>query len=139
MKKHIALITTILTLSACASQFNSTSTVQAEVLGVEPVPELCFRKGEQNTVATLGGALIGGLIGNQFGSGSGKKLATVAGVGAGAAIANNATKDDSYLHCEPQGYEATVRYIHPSSGKQVIEKVTLKEHTYAEHILVPVQ
>jgi uncharacterized protein YcfJ len=33
----------------------------------------------------LGGAAIGGLIGNQIGGGSGKQLATAAGAGLGAA------------------------------------------------------
>lgn len=38
---------------------------------------------------TFGGALIGGVIGNQFGGGSGKDIATVLGAIAGGAIANN--------------------------------------------------
>jgi len=38
---------------------------------------------------TFGGALIGGLIGNQFGSGSGKDAATILGAFAGGAIARN--------------------------------------------------
>ena len=38
---------------------------------------------------TFGGALIGGVIGNQFGGGSGKNIATVLGAVAGGAIANN--------------------------------------------------
>jgi uncharacterized protein YcfJ len=33
----------------------------------------------------LGGAALGGLVGNQFGGGSGKQLATAAGAGLGAA------------------------------------------------------
>ncbi|MCJ8292773.1 MAG: glycine zipper 2TM domain-containing protein [Colwellia sp.] len=38
---------------------------------------------------TFGGALIGGVIGNQFGGGSGRDIATVLGAIAGGAIANN--------------------------------------------------
>lgn len=38
---------------------------------------------------TFGGALVGGVIGNQFGGGSGKDIATVLGAIAGGAIANN--------------------------------------------------
>ena len=38
------------------------------------------------------GAVIGGVIGNQLGNGSGKKVATILGVGAGAAIGANAEK-----------------------------------------------
>lgn len=33
---------------------------------------------------TIGGALIGGAIGNQFGGGAGKSILTAAGAGAGA-------------------------------------------------------
>ncbi|WP_024891597.1 glycine zipper 2TM domain-containing protein [Luteimonas huabeiensis] len=38
---------------------------------------------------TAAGAVIGGLIGNQVGSGSGRKLATVGGAVAGGAIGRN--------------------------------------------------
>ena len=38
---------------------------------------------------TFGGALIGGLIGNQFGGGSGQTVATVLGAVIGGRIANN--------------------------------------------------
>jgi outer membrane lipoprotein SlyB len=38
---------------------------------------------------TFGGALIGGVIGNQFGGGSGRDIATVLGAIAGGAMANN--------------------------------------------------
>ncbi|MGB0936702.1 MAG: glycine zipper 2TM domain-containing protein [Colwellia sp.] len=38
---------------------------------------------------TFGGALIGGLIGNQFGSGSGRDAMTILGAFAGGAIARN--------------------------------------------------
>ncbi|PWF41921.1 glycine zipper 2TM domain-containing protein [Massilia glaciei] len=39
-------------------------------------------------VGAVGGALLGGLLGNQVGGGSGKKVATVAGVVGGAMIGN---------------------------------------------------
>jgi outer membrane lipoprotein SlyB len=38
---------------------------------------------------TFGGALIGGAIGNQFGSGSGRDVATILGALAGGSIAHN--------------------------------------------------
>lgn len=38
---------------------------------------------------TFGGALIGGAIGNQFGGGSGRDIATVLGAVIGGAVANN--------------------------------------------------
>jgi len=51
------------------------------------------RHSKNNTGATILGAVVGGVLGNQVGGGSGKKVATVAGAVAGGAIANNATKD----------------------------------------------
>ena len=43
---------------------------------------------------TFGGALIGGVIGNQFGSGHGKDAATILGAIAGGAIARNQGRDE---------------------------------------------
>lgn len=41
------------------------------------------REGEASALGTVGGAVIGGLLGNQIGGGNGKKLATVGGAVAG--------------------------------------------------------
>jgi outer membrane lipoprotein SlyB len=38
----------------------------------------------------LGGAAVGGLLGNQIGGGSGKQIATAVGAGAGAAVGTQA-------------------------------------------------
>ncbi|PKI13785.1 glycine zipper 2TM domain-containing protein [Colwellia sp. 12G3] len=42
---------------------------------------------------TFGGALIGGAIGNQFGGGSGRDIATVLGAVIGGRMANNRSQD----------------------------------------------
>jgi outer membrane lipoprotein SlyB len=42
---------------------------------------------------TFGGALIGGVIGNQFGGGSGRDIATVLGAIIGGKMANNRSQD----------------------------------------------
>jgi outer membrane lipoprotein SlyB len=44
---------------------------------------------KKNGWHTFGGALIGGVIGNQFGSGSGRDVATILGAIIGGSIANN--------------------------------------------------
>lgn len=54
-----------------------------------------YRK-ENKTVDTLAGAVIGGVIGNQFGSGNGNKVATVAGAVLGGSLANEYASD--YRH-----------------------------------------
>lgn len=41
------------------------------------------REGEASALGTVGGAVIGGLLGNQVGGGNGKKIATVGGAVAG--------------------------------------------------------
>ena len=41
------------------------------------------REGEATALGTIGGAVIGGLLGNQVGGGNGKKIATVGGAVAG--------------------------------------------------------
>lgn len=51
------------------------------------------RSSRRNTSSTVLGALIGGAIGNQVGSGDGRRAATVAGAVAGGAIANNNSRD----------------------------------------------
>jgi outer membrane lipoprotein SlyB len=50
------------------------------------------RKGEGGAVGIVGGAVAGGLIGNQFGKGDGKTLATVGGAVAGGFVGNEVQK-----------------------------------------------
>lgn len=54
---------------------------------VESVREIKTR-GEGSGVGAVGGAVLGGLLGNQVGGGNGKKLATVAGAVGGAVVGN---------------------------------------------------
>lgn len=50
------------------------------------------RKGEGGAVGIVGGAVAGGLIGNQFGKGNGRTLATVGGAVAGGFAGNEVQK-----------------------------------------------
>lgn len=50
------------------------------------------RKGEGGAVGVIGGALVGGLLGNQVGGGTGKTLATVGGAAAGGYVGNEVQK-----------------------------------------------
>lgn len=43
---------------------------------------------DHNIVGTVGGALAGGLVGNQFGKGTGRNAATVVGAAGGAYLGN---------------------------------------------------
>ena len=51
-----------------------------------------LRKGEGSGLGAVGGAVIGGLLGNQIGGGNGKKIATVGGVVAGGLAGNEIEK-----------------------------------------------
>lgn len=50
------------------------------------------RKGEGGAVGIVGGAVAGGLLGNQVGKGNGKTLATVGGAVAGGFVGNEVQK-----------------------------------------------
>jgi uncharacterized protein YcfJ len=50
------------------------------------------RKGQGGAVGVIGGAVVGGLIGNQFGGGTGRTLATVGGAAAGGYVGNEVQK-----------------------------------------------
>jgi outer membrane lipoprotein SlyB len=52
------------------------------------------REGKGSGLGAVGGAVVGGLLGNQVGGGSGKKLATVGGAVAGG-VAGNAIEKNS--------------------------------------------
>lgn len=43
---------------------------------------------DHNIVGTVGGGVLGGLVGNQFGKGTGKTVATVGGAAGGAYLGN---------------------------------------------------
>ena len=76
---------------------------EAEVVGVRAVygrpEERCWiererlSSSESNAPATIAGAVIGGILGHQIGSGRGQDAATVGGVIAGAAIGANLGRD----------------------------------------------
>jgi outer membrane lipoprotein SlyB len=72
---------------------------------------------------TFGGALIGGAIGNQFGSGSGRDVATVLGALLGGAIASNKN---------PQYNEKTLRLVElmikTEQGKEFMVVQDLDNH-----------
>ena len=50
------------------------------------------RKGKGGAVGIVGGAVVGGLLGNQIGGGTGKALATVGGAAAGGYAGNEVQK-----------------------------------------------
>jgi uncharacterized protein YcfJ len=84
----------------------ATQTVQVprEVCEDVPVTRQEPVKDDKRIVGTVAGALIGGVLGNQVGGGSGKKIATVAGAAAGGYAGNkvqqNMQAKDTYTTVE---------------------------------------
>jgi phage tail tape-measure protein len=64
-------------------------------LAVSTSPALA-QSGE--TIGTLGGAAVGGLVGNQFGKGDGNVAATIGGVLVGGVIGNAIGRDNDDYH-----------------------------------------
>lgn len=60
-----------------------------QVLSVRNITEQELIQDKSQGWKTFGGALIGGAIGNQFGSGSGRDVATILGALVGGSIAHN--------------------------------------------------
>lgn len=66
-------------------------TQQAKVVHHSPTQQVAAAKppcDDHNIVGTVGGAVAGGVIGNQFGKGTGKTIATVGGAAGGAVLGN---------------------------------------------------
>ncbi len=59
------------------------------VISVRNINQEELIQDKNNGWHTFGGALIGGVIGNQFGGGSGKDVATILGAIIGGSVANN--------------------------------------------------
>jgi len=88
--------------------------VQVAAAPVEPVCDACGvvesvheikERGDGSGIGAVGGAVVGGLIGNQFGGGSGKKITTVAGAVGGAFAGHQIEKEVKAT----KSYEITVR------------------------------
>ncbi len=60
-----------------------------QVLSVRNITEQELIRDKNQGWKTFGGALIGGAIGNQFGSGSGRDVATILGAIIGGSVAHN--------------------------------------------------
>ncbi|UAB69131.1 glycine zipper 2TM domain-containing protein [Vibrio sp. SCSIO 43132] len=93
MRKILLLLLIIPVFVQAGYQRNQARTVNEVVFGqvdsVRYITEQQIIKSKSSGWETLAGATIGGLIGNQFGGGTGKQVATVVGAVAGGSIAHN--------------------------------------------------
>lgn len=77
--------------------------------------EICYKKSNKDSGKKILGAIVGGLIGNQFGSGSGRVAMTVLGAGTGAVVTGNVDNRNMY-ECKSDGYENLVFFINPTTS-----------------------
>ncbi|WDE13090.1 glycine zipper 2TM domain-containing protein [Thalassomonas haliotis] len=94
MKKFLLCFTLFFTLVAGAqAQYERNKAVPVEkvlfgqVLSVRDISEQELIQDQNHGWKVFGGALIGGVIGNQFGSGSGRTAATILGALLGGSVA----------------------------------------------------
>jgi outer membrane lipoprotein SlyB len=67
-------------------------------------------QGNAGYLGTVGGAVVGGLLGSQVGSGNGRTAAQIAGVVGGAAVGRNIDNNNAAKAAPNQRYEVVVRY-----------------------------
>lgn len=133
----LSLMLGAVTTSSIAAPGAPTYRVDAMVQSMERAPDMCVQKKESDGNALIG-ALIGGVIGNQFGGGKGRVAMTVVGAGAGAAVASKGGKYGK-TECSRDGYVATVSYIHPVTSQMITQRVPLERRTNAKYINIQVQ
>lgn len=151
MKQLKTLKTTLLMLVLCLSPlaFAASWTDTAKVVSIEDIYtdhtikkpyQDCYMQtyrqtdgGDGSITNELFGGLIGGAIGNQFGSGNGKKAMTVAGALLGGSIANDDEKRNGNYRtinkqvCETKYTISTKRRL---SHYLVVYKYNDKQYSY---------
>jgi len=78
------------------------------IVKMEKTPERCEKP--SSTGATLIGAVLGGVVGHQFGGGRGKTVSTVTGAVLGGVVGSK-TNDNKALVCKKRGYLYTLAYL----------------------------
>ncbi|KTF18067.1 glycine zipper 2TM domain-containing protein [Pseudoalteromonas sp. H105] len=120
MKQLVFLLFALLLIpspTVAAYERNKAVPVQQVLFGkiesVRTITERELIQDKSNGWKTFGGALLGGVIGNQFGGGSGRTAATILGSVIGGNIAHNRQKSSYYTQ-----YELVEMMITVESGKQ---------------------
>lgn len=93
------------------------------------------RRGDTSGVGAVGGAVVGGLLGNMVGGGNGRKLATVAGAVGGGYAGNEIEKNRKSYNVwviQVQDRDGRTRRFERNSdpGVQVGDEVRLTDHGF---------
>lgn len=107
MKYLVAILASCLLLSSPSYadyQRNKAVPVQQVLFGsvqsVRTITEQELVRDRTNGWETFGGALIGGVIGNQFGGGSGRTVATILGSMIGGSVAHNRQQNSRVIQSQ---------------------------------------
>tara|TARA_R110001583_G_scaffold174017_4_gene328244 strand:+ start:319 stop:777 length:459 start_codon:yes stop_codon:yes gene_type:complete len=125
--------------SGCASSGDRVPMyyVDAAINSIDKAPSVCSSNGDGRGNPLLGGA-VGGLVGNQFGSGKGRVAMTLLGIGIGVNVAKGDKRKGSKLKCSSNGYIASVSFNDPITGYVVRDFVRLEKNTRVKAINIPV-
>ncbi len=105
-----------------------------KVTSVRRITQSELVQDRQNGWKVFGGALIGGTIGNQFGSGSGRALSTILGAMLGGSLANsnqpqtrqvNIQLVELMIHIDENGEFMVVQDLDPSMLFQPQDKIRM--------------
>ena len=88
------------------------------------------RTGSSSGVGAVVGGVLGGVLGNQFGSGSGRAVATIAGVAGGAYAGNTIEKNNN----STSGWETTVKF--DDGSRRTIRHGTAPTWTVGQRVTV---
>jgi surface antigen len=102
--------------------------VLATMLAVVPFVAACSGPNANQDTGTIAGAVLGGIVGNQFGKGSGKVVATMAGAVVGGIVGNEIGRkldDRDRMLAREAEYEAwergppgrPVKWRNPDNGR----------------------
>jgi uncharacterized protein YcfJ len=89
-----------------------------------------YRRNASSPTGEILGAIIGGALGNQFGSGRGKKVATAAGAVLGASVAHDIERNQRNRHgYSSRGYDGYDRY-------EVVQRCEIRDaYSYEEQVV----
>ena len=90
--RHFALAATLLATLAAAPAWADKNKSLCPTCGVVQSVQQEKRDGQGGALGMVGGAVVGGLLGNQVGGGTGKTLATIGGAVGGAYVGNEVQK-----------------------------------------------
>lgn len=92
---YLALLSALFAIPSAQAQYERNKAVPVQqvlfgqVQSVRKITQQELVEDQRNGWATFGGALLGGVIGNQFGGGSGRTAATILGSIIGGSVAHN--------------------------------------------------